>query len=94
MHFILIGLLPASIVVPFALFDHLKSRRYREDLGLADRAWRFPKAALLAAAIGLTLSVCRGTAMVLLAPLLALLLAAWCERLWLSLGRTRMHIAR
>src|SRR5262249_3781341 len=37
--FLLIGLLPASLAVPFALFDHLKSRRYREDFGLASREW-------------------------------------------------------
>jgi hypothetical protein len=92
LRFILIGLLPASLAAPFALFHHLKSRRFREDLGLSDRAWRFPKAALLAAAIGLAVAVCRGTAMVLFAPLLALLLAAWFERHWLSLARTRMHI--
>lgn len=90
--FLLVGLLPASLALPFALFHHLKSRRFREDLGLADRAWRFPKAALLAASFGLTLPVCRGTAMVLLAPLLALLLAAWCERLWQAAGRGKMRI--
>ena len=90
--FLLVGLLPASLALPFALFHHLKSRRFREDLGLADRAWRFPKAALLAATFGLMLPVCRGTAMVLLAPLLALLLAAWCERLWQTISRGKMRI--
>jgi hypothetical protein len=90
--FLLVGLLPASLALPFALFQHLKSRRFREDLGLADRAWRFPKAALLAATFGLALPVCRGTTTVLLAPLLALLLASWCERLWQTISRGKMRI--
>jgi len=81
-HFILIGLLPASIVVPFALFDHLKSRRYREDLGLADRAWRMPKAALLAALLLLLVPTFRGTTEALLGPLLALLIGSSLAHHW------------
>lgn len=78
--FLLLGLLPASLGVPFALFDHFKQRRYREDLGLSNRAWRLPKTALFAALLLLPVPSCRTTTLALVGPLLALLLAAWIER--------------
>jgi ADP-heptose:LPS heptosyltransferase len=80
---ILVGTLPVTILAPFALFDHFKVRHYREDLGFADRAWRFPKAALVAA-LALLVVVPAGRAMdqLVVLPLLALLVGAWLERRW------------
>jgi 4-amino-4-deoxy-L-arabinose transferase-like glycosyltransferase len=75
------GTLPASILAPFALFAHIRMRRYREDLGLADRRWRFPKAALVSGLLFYTLLPLKDPLLLLpLFPVLALLIAAWMER--------------
>jgi hypothetical protein len=72
--------LPASAAAPLALWAHLRTRRYREDLGFADRRWRFPKAAL---ASGLALWIifpANDPAWTLsLLPVLALIIGSWCE---------------
>jgi heptosyltransferase-1 len=74
--------LPISLPAPFALFAHLKIRRYREDLGFGDGRWRLPKAALvtglavLAVAAAAQLAAPNGAALSLL-PFLAVLVASW-----------------
>ncbi len=75
---VFVSALPISLVAPFALFAHLKIRRYREDLGFGDRRWRLPKAALVAGmvALALTPTAAEG-AVVSLLPFLAVLVASW-----------------
>ncbi len=78
-----LGTLPASALLPFALFAHFKTRRYREDLGFADRRWRFPKAALAGGLLVLALFPERQAEHLLaIAPALAILIASWWERFW------------
>ena len=80
-----LGALPAAIFLPFALFAHFKTRRYREDLGFADRRWRFPKAAVAGGLLALVLWPGRQPEHLLaIYPLLAILIASWWERLWPS----------
>jgi hypothetical protein len=80
---ILVGVLPVAIVLPFVLFDHFKVRGFREDHGFADRAWRFPKAALVAALVLLVAApTSREIGGLAVLPMLALLVASWFDRLW------------
>ncbi len=75
--------LPFVVFAPFALVAHLRNRRYREDLGFADRQWRFPKAVFLAGFVLLSLLPVKSMAIVAaLAPSLAILVAAWIEFVW------------
>jgi Glycosyltransferase family 9 (heptosyltransferase)/Dolichyl-phosphate-mannose-protein mannosyltransferase len=70
--------LPISLLAPFALFAHLKIRRYREDLGFGDRRWRLPKAALVAGMAVLAVAPAAQEGAVLsLLPFLAVLIASW-----------------
>lgn len=74
---------PLTLLLPFALFAHLKTRRYREDLGFADRRWRFPKAALGGGlAILMVFSRRDPSNLAPLLPLMAILIAAWIDRRW------------
>ena len=74
--------LPISLLAPFALFAHLKIRRYREDLGFGDRRWRLPKATLLAGMAALAVApaaqpATQEGAVLSLLPFLAVLVASW-----------------
>ncbi len=73
--------LPLSLLAPFALFAHLKNRRFREDLGFADRRWRFAKSTFLGASALLLLTT-TSEPMLWLAtlPSLCVLISAWIER--------------
>jgi lipopolysaccharide heptosyltransferase I len=78
-----LGALPAAVFLPFALFAHFKTRRYREDLGFADRRWRFPKAVVAGGLLALILWPGRQPEHLLaIYPSLAILIASWWERLW------------
>ena len=75
--------LPASVLVPFALFAHLKNRRYREDLGFADRRWRYAKSVFLSGFILLSLLPMKDPRYLhALLPGLSVLSAAWLEKRW------------
>lgn len=76
----LLAALPLTPILPFFLYAHFRMRRFREDLGFADRRWRFPKAAVGACILtALCLPrTARGTVIASL-PWLALLAAAWIE---------------
>ena len=75
----------ASLLFPFLLFSHFKVRRFREDLGFADRRWRFPKAALCAGLVALMLLRDKAPLNLLfLYPMLALLTGSWLERKFLD----------
>src|SRR5262249_49153517 len=87
--FLLLGLLPAPAAVPVALWDGVRSRRYREDFGLASREWRFAKTALLAALLLLLVPSLRPTTETIVGPLLALLVAASLERRYATLRPSR-----
>ena len=70
------------VLGPLALIVHLKNRRYREDLGFADRQWRFPKAAFLGGI--LVVHLLPGVALdyvIALLPSLCVLIGAWLERI-------------
>jgi ADP-heptose:LPS heptosyltransferase len=75
--------LPASLLLPLVFFSHLKIRRYREDLGFADRRWRFPKAAFFGGLALLFLLPGRAALdLLLLFPMLSLLTGSWLGRMF------------
>ena len=75
--------LPLSLLTPFALYAHLKNRAYREDLGFADRRWRYPKAAFLAGFGLLCLTpLPRLVYLAAVTPPLAILAGSWIDHRW------------
>ena len=79
--------LPLSVLAPFALYAHLKNRGYREDLGFADRRWRYPKAAFLAGFGVLCLTpLPRLVYLAAVTPPLAILVGSWIEHRWTELA--------
>jgi len=79
--------LPASVVAPLVLFDHFKTRKFREDHGFADRRWRFPKAAFVAA-LSVFFIAHSPECLLLAFASLAILVGAWLDRWLLKSHRT------
>lgn len=73
--------LPVTLLAPIALYAHLRTRRHREDLGIADRRWRLPKAvAVIGIVVLLVFPLGPGLAAPVLLPFLAILVGSWLER--------------